>query len=203
MTSLDDFFPLVAGQCQRAPNMIMRDVLRDAAIEFCKRTRLFSSQEEVITEPGSALAGLFPMEGVTYQLEALMRGERHLERLSRYDFLQSNLQAISGEPTSYYLNGEHEVVLGPIPEQAEALTAHVIARPSDTAASVNDALYSDWRQVIAAGARALLRRTHEPWMDVNRELKDQQLFEDGMASANVQRARGRSMRRLRVPAHYF
>lgn len=203
MISLDRFLPLVAGQCQRAPDMIMRDALRDAAIEFCKRTRFLSSQEEIVTEPGSPSVTLLPLDGVTYHIEAIMRGERQLERLSRYDVLQSGLHARSGEPVSFYLSGAHDVVFAPIPSQEETLIAHIIARPSDTANSVSDALYSDWRQVIAAGARALLRRTHAPWMDVNLELKDQQIFEDGIASANVQRARGRSMRRLRVPAYYF
>ena len=202
-TSLDAFLPLVDGRIRGCPDVIEREALRDACIRFCKRTRLLIEDVQVYVAAGERFSFLYPSDGITYIVDSVRRGEQELEHGSRHDFMAENLDVTTGTPHAYYLEGDGQVVLGPIPDADETLVARCTVRPSDSALSVNDALYSDWREAIAAGARVYVRRNYDAWADSQLEAEDRALFEDAVAQANVARARGRSRRPLRARGYYF
>lgn len=203
MTPLGDFFPLVAGQCPRVMDAIMRDAIRDAAITFCRRTKLFPNADTIITQASESVYDVLALDGVVHEVQSVQRDLQRLEPLSQYDFMALNLHATDGLPTAFYVNASNQLVLGPIPDASETLTANVFARPSDTATTLDDLLWSDWRQAIAAGARAMIRRNHAPWDDPQKEAKDLAHFDEAITQANVERARGKTSRRLTTKAYYF
>lgn len=94
-------------------------------------------------------------------------------------------------------------MLGPVPEQSETLLATIVTRPTDQADQLHDALWNDWRQAIAAGARAQIRKNHEPWHDPQREAMDLDRFERAISDASMRRAKGNTGRALRTSAYYF
>ncbi|NCC41555.1 MAG: hypothetical protein EOM21_19475, partial [Gammaproteobacteria bacterium] len=128
-TSLDEFLPLIRGRLVGCPDMILRDAVRDACIEFCKRTQIFSETFDVAVEAGEAVVDLVPTEGQHWVLSALRRDTRLLEPSERYHFEQDGLDTKTGAPSHYYLDGPLRLVLGPIPDADETLSATVSIRP--------------------------------------------------------------------------
>lgn len=202
-TSLDEFLPLIRGRLVGCPDMILRDALRDACIEFCKQTRLLSETVDVDVVAGEATADLLPTEGQHWVLSALRRDTRLLEPSERHHFEQTGLDTKTGTPSHYYLDGPLRLVLGPVPDADETLSATVSIRPSDTASSVENVLYTDYRTTIAAGARAWVRRNYGAWSDPQLEAEDMMIFERDIFRQLHRRARGASNTPLRVRAHLF
>ena len=95
------------------------------------------------------------------------------------------------------------LVLLPIPETAETRTALVTLRPPDAAQRVPDVLYSDYREPIAAGARAWVRRNYGDWVNPQFEAEDRAIFERAVHNQNIRRAHGGAGTALRVRTHPF
>ena len=201
--SLDKFVPLIDGQITGCPDVMARDAARDAAIEFCNRTRLISLTTEVDVLQGESRTLLFPPDGEVFVVEHLYRDKTPLTRLSRHDFELDRLHIQDGAPWAYYVDGDRQMMLGPTPTANETLIGHFIIRPSDTASSVPDRLWTDWRQGIVAGARAFIRNRHLPWSDPALEAKDRDEFEQAIAAANLDRAQGGTRRPLRARGYWF
>lgn len=201
--AIDDFLPLVAGQITGCPDALLRDAIREAAIEFCDRTRVLSEPVELTTTEGDPVVDLYLDYGEVSTVEAVRRGDTLLEPLSRRVFLERSLDHITGPARAYYLEADNRLRIGPVPDTAETLIATVAARPSDTTLSLPDELYRDWRLPLAAGARAYIRAIHQAWFEPRLEALDRERFERGVAQAETRRARGGTRRPLRTHGRYF
>jgi len=203
MATLDSFLPLIRGRLPGCPETLLRDAALAAAIEFCKRTQLLTQAVEVEVVAGEPTVTLYPDSDVHWEVLEVRRGTSPLTGLNRREFIVQDLGMETGKPQYYYLEGDRSLLLLPIPESAETLSALVTLRPKDTAQRVHDVLYSDFREVIAAGARAWVRRNHGDWSEPRLEGQDRQLFEHAIHNQNIRRARGGAGVALRVRAHPF
>ena len=203
MATLDAFLPLIRGRLPGCPETLLRDATRAAAIEFCKRTQLLTQTVEVEVVAGEPAVTLYPDSDVHWEVLDVRRGTSPLTGLNRREFIVQDLGMETGKPQYYYLEGDRSLLLLPIPESAETLSALVTLRPKDTATRLDDALYSDFREVIAAGARAWVRRNHGEWSEPSLEGLDRQTFEHAIHNQNIRRARGGAGVALRVRAHSF
>ena len=203
MTPLDDFLPLIRGRLPGCPETLLRDATLAAAIEFCKRTQLLTQTVEVEVVAGEPNVTLYPDSDVYWEVLEVRRASTRLTPLNRQEVIVQDLGMETGKPQYYYLEGDRSLLLLPIPESAETLSALVTLRPKDTAARLDDVLYSDFREVIAAGARAWVRRNHGEWSEPSLEGQDRQLFENAIHNQNIRRARGGAGVALRVRAHSF
>ena len=203
MTPLDDFLPLIRGRLPGCPETLLRDATRAAAIEFCKRTQLLTQTVEVEVVAGEPNVTLYPDSDVHWEVLDVRRGPSPLTGLNRREFILQNLGQDAGKPGYYYLEGDRTLVLGPLPDANETLSALVTLRPKDTATRLDDVLYSDFREVIAAGARAWVRRNHGEWSEPSLEGQDRQVFEHAIHNQNIRRARGGAGVALRVRSHSF
>jgi hypothetical protein len=140
-------------------------------------------------------------ELTVFEVTKIVRDEEPLNPSSRVIFQDENLDITSGEPTDYYMDEDNNIVLGPIPDASETLTAMVHVAPSDEATLLPDALYT-WRKAIAAGARIWIRENYNEWVDDNEQLKDQDIFEKAVINAVSRRDRGRGRVRLRAKSYF-
>lgn len=198
MTPLDTFFPLVRGRLPGCPEAILRDALRDTCIDFCRRTHLLASTVSVPVVVGEARIELVPDEGEVWSVAKLVRSIAALVPMNREEFEVQGYDVVSGVPNYYYFDGADQLVLGPIPDAAETLTATVVVCPSDSCLTVDDALWRFWRDVIAAGARAWVRRNYGEWVNTDLEQEDWQRFETGVYRATWRRRNGAVDAPLRV-----
>lgn len=203
MVTLDSFLPLIRGRLPGCPETLLRDAALAAAIEFCKRTQLLTQAVEVEVVAGEPTVTLYPDSDVHWEVLEVRRGTSPLTGLNRREFIVQDLGMETGKPQYYYLEGDRSLLLLPIPESAETLSALVTLRPKDTAQRVHDVLYSDFREVIAAGARAWVRRNHGEWSELRLEGQDRQLFENAIHNQNIRRAHGGAGVALRVRSHSF
>ena len=203
MAELDSFLPLIRGRLPGCPETLLRDAALAAAIEFCKRTQLLTQAVEVEVVAGEPTVTLYPDSNVHWEVLEVRRGTSPLTGLNRREFIVQDLGMETGKPQYYYLEGDRSLLLLPIPESAETLSALVTLRPKDTAQRVHDVLYSDFREVIAAGARAWVRRNHGEWSELRLEGQDRQLFENAIHNQNIRRAHGGAGVALRVRSHSF
>jgi hypothetical protein len=149
MTPLDDFLPLIRGRLPGCPETLLRDATLAAAIEFCKRTQLLTQTVEVEVVAGEPNVTLYPDSDVYWEVLEVRRASTRLTPLNRQEVIVQDLGMETGKPQYYYLEGDRSLLLLPIPESAETLSALVTLRPKDTAQRVHDVLYSDFREVIA------------------------------------------------------
>lgn len=203
MAKLSDFLSLVRGKLPGCPEMIMKEAVRESAIEFCKRTRLIEDSDTITTVAGTAAYDLSPPSGLAWEVFDVYRGDVRLTPSDRVEFSDLNYYVDSGEPRAYYLEGDGTIVLGPIPSTAESLTVRVTVRPDDTAGQVPQILYQEYRTAIAAGARLFVRQNYRSWNDDREAEKEMYYFDSAIARAQLRRAKGSTRKPLRTRSRYM
>lgn len=203
MALLDDFIPLIRGRLPGCPDLILKDAARSACIEFCQRTRLLTEQASFATVSGQAQYPLFLATGLPWELCEVKIDEGVLSPASRHEAVNGGYADVMGTPRLYYLDGSGMLVLAPTPDAALTVTVRATVRPEDDAEEVDDALWQDYREAIAAGARAFVRRHYGDWINPAAEMDDRGLFELAMDRANLRRARGGTRAPLRIRSHAF
>lgn len=203
-TSLETFYPMVNGRLPGCPDMIVADAIRDACIEFCKRTRLLVEDVTLDVLAGERTVELYPDADTAWEVLKVWRTNGNtLEATNRQDLQDRDFDVDTGTPQWYYLEGDRLLVLGAYPNANETLNARVTLRPKDTATRVHDVLWQDYRQPICAGARAWVRRHYGEWINDQQEAADRSVFEQGINQATLRRARGGGDTPLLVRGHFY
>ena len=203
MPALDTFLPLVRGPLPGCPEAVLKDALRDACIEFCQRTRLLVEDVTVDVVAGERLVTLYPDSDSFWEVTQVRRGTTPLLAVNRRECELNGWDRDTGAPRYYYLEGDRQLALGPIPDAAETLIATVTLRPKSTATRVADVLWDDYREPLAAGARAWVRRHYGEWSSPQLETYDRTMFERAIHNTQIRQARGGAGVALRVRAHSF
>jgi hypothetical protein len=203
VTPLTNFLTMVRGRLPGCPEQVQQDGVLAACIEFCNRTHLLIEAVTVDVVAGEPRCDLSPDSDTAWEVLNLRRSTESLVPMDRIEFIDQHLDTRVGLPECYYLEGDGQLVLGPVPDTAETLTATVTLRPKDTATRVHDALYRDHRQAICAGARAWVRRHYGEWSEPRLEAEDRSLFERAVHNQTIRRARGGVNASLRVRSNDF
>lgn len=201
MATLDDFLPWVRPSFPETPDELMRQAVRDSAIEFCEKTMLLERTADLSVVADNREQSLSLAEGVPYQLRYLRRSGNDLTPATRgtiHEFGEA-----SGQPTHYYLESNGDVVLWPTPTAAETLEAHAIFRPEYDATELPDVLLHDWREAIAGGAKKRLGRDYINWRNEDAAQVGGIQFETGVSRAINQRGHGRHGHPVRVRPTFF
>lgn len=147
------------------PAPLAQQALVDAAIEFCENTHVV----QVITAPVNLVPDQFtyaytlPADQETAALMAVwVEGRAPLDLVPRSEvntqlgYFPSAGQDTrpKGTPRSAFYAGSNSASLFPTPDQAatNALAFKVATRPTRTATTLDDSLFNDWAEAIAAGA---------------------------------------------------
>lgn len=203
MATLNQFMDFTRGRLPGCPEQLMEKAVLEVCIEFCKRTQLLVEAIDIPMVVGTSQYAVVPTSDLPWDMIQLRREALALTPLARLDFLTARLDVLEGSPQYYYLEDSGMLVVGPIPEAEETLSALVTLRPDDDATTVPDVLFREFRNPIAAGARAWVRRHHGDWSESLMEAEDRNLFERAVNNQNSRRARGGVDRPLRVQSHSF
>ena len=203
MASLDAFLPLVRGPLPGCPETVLRDAIRDACIEFCKRAQLLFQEVAFETQPYESRVELYPDSDSLWEIVQLRDEVASLLPSNWMEFRQFGYDTKVGTPIRYYLAGDNRLVLGPTPNTVKTLMATVTVRPKSTATRVPDVLWDEYREPIAAGTRAWVRRHYGEWANPQLETYDRTFFEREIHNTQIRQARGGAGVALRVRAHPF
>lgn len=202
--SWNEYLPYVLPEVAKCPREVGRAAIRDAAIEFCRRTgiwRRFSDPTDIIG--GQAIYEFVPEEGATVAEVVDIRVLGRLLHPITLDALSRNsgdwMDAESVQPSSYFGLEPGKVQLYPRPEidMPGALVAQVTLKPSRNSVEGPGWLYEEWGDSIGYGAKAILLSQQ------SRDWSGDPRLAAGLFENAVGRARGaanRSMTRTNLRA---
>lgn len=168
MKALKEFFPRLQLYVPGCPAPLMRTAVRDAAIDFCRRTTLIQRDADSIT----LAAGEREFDVVSplsrhnvYLLARVWFGQRELRPMApdhvgnplAYTEPIDGKSSEVGEPVMFYMREPGVAVVWPTPQAAGTITARMVLVPQRTATSLPDELLEEWAPTIAAGAASMLK----------------------------------------------
>lgn len=216
MKDLDVFLPYVLPYAMGCPPSVAKQAVVDAAIEFCER----SGAIQQTLDPMSTSLG-------TLEYELDLPTKQDLVQIKRAWFKGAEMtpvptesvrnalawratipgvQAQSGDPSEFYTASRNAVGIFPRPSVAETdvLTVRAVLKPSRDATQLDDALYLDWVEVIAAGALQRLHSTPaQPYTDSARAEQRAAKFFAGVTKAKLFAVNGRTQGELSVQMRPF
>jgi hypothetical protein len=137
MVDLDDFQRRVSHVARGCPTAVLRDVILQAAEDFCERTWIWVDQ-------------VGPMDGVADQTSYRMPAP------SGAAILALSKMLVDSESVGFVSSARDTAVLHQATTGGETILGVAALKPIRTARNLPDFLYTQWQDAIASGARAKL-----------------------------------------------
>lgn len=206
MASFDDFYPLILPECLGAPAPSVDSALIRAARELCERGHVWKiSIDDFPLEEGVPEYDLGLDAGAMLcTVESIKADGVPIGPLATTAGLIDDTGGASS-PTRYLLPDDlTTITFRPTPTlTGTIITGAMWVKPKISATTLADVLYDRWAEVLAAGARAILKRMPgKAWSDPKGAAEDRDMFESGIAGALVKSATGNtygSLTARRVP----
>lgn len=196
------FFPDLLVEVPYVSHPIVERALREAAIEFCRRSNAWVHvMDPIPLAAGQAVYDWdIPADSLVQRPLEVWAGGDKLDPIS-----SAELSAIYGgewqDETStplYYLSeevdgGSRQVTLAPTPNAAilPGMTARLVLKPTRTATGIAEVVYEDYGRQIATGALArLLHMSGVQWANPKLGAKHEQDFDLAVARASIRAAKG-------------
>jgi len=177
MTAMTEWTPLVQVEVQNVPYLLMVDAIRQSAIEFCERTRVwryeltpFDTTVDQAGDPVSEYTLTVASESRVTAIESLTYDGRPLIEQGM-DWLDENdpgWRTKTGSPYQYVLRDNGKILLDRLPPEGVEMAGTVALKPTQTGTAVGDVVFNDYREAITAGALERLRMmADKPWSNPN------------------------------------
>lgn len=211
MATYDKFFPNILPEVPGAAEMVVENAVKNAVIEFCEKSLILQRDHDPITvlegivdydlEPPGGYLVIKVMKAwlENNQLEPL--APDFVRDASVYNRLFSSYQKANSTPRAYLQKDERSISLWSPPEKkyTNGLTLRVALKPTRDSTEVEDVIYEDYAEVIAAGALSrLMRSAGKPYTNVEMAGVNQQLFQQGINLARSRALHGQVRSNLSV-----
>lgn len=166
MIDIDDFMPLVQINAPAAPEPLVRLSIRQAAITFCERTRMWKDHDIIETDGVDPEPITVPNDSVLFEVAACSQGCSEHERGKRLDPI--TIKRLAEEHPNWrhgpigdwggsrwFVCPEMGNILA-VPRCRGVLTVETIVRPAVYADTLPDFLLEQYGVDIANGASALV-----------------------------------------------
>lgn len=181
--------------------------LRDSAIEFCNRSLIWRHE----VEPIPVVKGINDYDldiPANTNIASFIR-VRHAERnaplelrtTDELDDMSPGWRGLVGIPQYFVQHGQFGIVLDRLPRETKrnVLAATLALKPTNTANSLPDVLYIDWKEEISNGARSrLMIDTNRQWSNPERAAIADREFSNGIQRAALKSRLGSGARDLSV-----
>lgn len=211
MAAYEDFLSRVLIEVPGCAEISALLAIKDTCIEFCEKSLILVRDHDPIT--------VYQNE-VDYDLEApagtvvvkVMRAWIEntpldpafpdvVKDASVYNRLYSSFQAAPSMPQRYLQKSERTISVWPLPDKtySNGLTLRVAVKPTRDSTSVDDVIYEDYADVIAAGALSkLMRSSGKPYTDLRLAEDRRREFLSGLNVARQRSSHGHSRSNLSV-----
>lgn len=191
------FYPDVLPELPGAPLPMVDHWLRNAAIEFCERSKAWVVDLASIDAVAGQMAYALPLPTGTELVEikaALFLGEKITPKAPGYlSGKYGDWRMEIGTPAHYTHQSTDAVLLVPAPADAAvgAIKIKTAIRPSPTATGVDDWFFNKFRIAISAGCKAMMMAmADKPWATVDLAVANAGLFEAAITKATGAAANG-------------
>lgn len=212
-TAWSAWIPDVAGEVTGAPSFSIELAVKRTVTDFLERTHWLQRTAAPIDIAGGAVARTFPVS-------VIAAGERVLAILGAWvsdkpvevygpddvDEDWPDWKTRTGTPECLVQERDDEfyVVPSPASTMTAALRLKVAVGLLDAATTCDDSIVTNWREGIAAGAKArLMLQPGKTWESPERAAVNQAMYMEAVNKANTRVARGAARRPLYVRPSFF
>jgi hypothetical protein len=207
MATFDAFTSDILIELPRCSSPVAEQAVRDAVIEFCRKTRVLkadhtpidsvASTGEYTWAPGAGLK-VVRAEEVWYEKKKLEVSSAQ-DVSSLYDYWPDE----EGTPLYFLQEVVEKLIIVPKPEAAvvSAIRAKISVRPSRSATTIDDTIHDKYFDEIIYGAKArLFAMRKEHWFDIELSAYHRRMFESciGRVAVLVDKGHTRMPLRSRV-----
>jgi hypothetical protein len=159
MRDIDDFLTLVLPYAGAAPEPLIVRSLRDAATQFCERTRTWKGDDTIATNGAEPEPISVPSDAVLFEISSCAIDGDPLDPVTlkwlateRPDW---RTREINSEGARWYVAPQRGTIQA-VPRTAGTLFVEFVCKPSATALTLPDYLLDEYGQTIADGAAGAL-----------------------------------------------
>jgi len=199
MASYEDFLSRILIEVPGCAEISALLAIKDTCIEFCEKSLILVRDHEPITVYQNevdydleAPAGMLVVKVMKAWMENSPIDPMFpdiVRDASVYNREYSSYQAAASTPRRYLQKSERTISVWPLPDKTyvNGLTLRVALKPSRNSTSVDDVIYEDYADTIAAGALSkLMRSSGKPYTDLRLAEDRRREF---MTGVNVARQR--------------
>lgn len=212
MTPYESFFPYVLHEVPGAPDPVVVMAIRNACIEFCERSLILTRDHDPITltprvvdydlEPPIKDTLIIKIQKVFVERNAINPlSPDHVATADIYNRRYEAYEANPSTPNYYLQKDERTITVWPMPDKVyrNALTMRVAMKPTRDSESVEDVIYEDYAEVIAAGALSrLMASSGKPYNNIQMAAVHKMAFERGVNLAKLRMNAGHTRANLTV-----
>jgi hypothetical protein len=216
---LDDFQTLVLPFAAGAPEPLIFRCLRDAATDFCQRTKLWRCTDSIQTTGAYPEDIPVPPDSVLYEIASCAMGDtpsagtddqscaRPLDPITLPELAKKmpdwRTRDIGCEGARWYVSPERGTIQA-VPRTAGVLLVEYVCKPAATATTLPDFLLDEYGQTIADGAAgALLIMPNQSFANPQLGAALTQRFQSKLDSLSNAGVRGQQAGRTRTRGRYL
>ena len=205
MKPIDDFLPLILPRAPGCPEPIAFDAIRQAAIEFCERTRIWRDTDQFMADEfGDIFA---PAQSVVYQIEDARFDGRRLTPIGVQDlngmYPDCDWTTKTGEQPQY-VTQLHPDTIKVVPSMSGMVTLTMLLKPTNNAQELPDFIFDQYARTIADGALAeILMIPGQPYTNPQGGAMYSQRFQQRLDSLQVQGIKGQQCAPIHTKASFF
>lgn len=212
MTPYESFFPYILPEVPGAPEPIVLMAIRNSAIEFCERSLILTRDHDPITlRPNVIDYDLEPPIKETLIMkiqQAFLNGTKidamapdFVKDAATYNRRYDGYESAPSLPKAYLQKSEREITVWPVPDKVyrNGLTMRVSLKPTRDSDQVEDVVYEDYAEVIAAGALfRLMSSAGKPYTNLEMAAVNKVAFDRGVNTAKLRANTGHTRANLSV-----
>ena len=207
MIDIDDFQTLVLPFAGNAPEPLVMRAIRDAAVTFCERTKMWRSTATIVTAGERAETITVPTDSILYRISSCALDDEPLDPITLPELATKRpnwrTDDIGCEGAKWYVAPDRGTIQ-PVPRSSGTMFVEFIVKPTATAATLPDFLLNEYGQTIADGAAG------ELLIMPNMAFANPQLgaglvarFQSALDSLSNEGVRGQQGGRTRTRGSYF
>lgn len=195
MKKLEFFLPRLLVWCPSAPEPLVYQELLDSAITFCEESHVV----RYITDPITVIPGV-----ADYDIDLPQFTD--LTRIVRVWYGDSQFTPARATPMNWLVTDIGQLTVYPTPSESTIgpMFMEVATKPTRTALSVADQLYTDWIEGVVGGAVArICSMPDQPWSNDANAAKGAAAYRAWKNKAMFEATKGRVQRDTTVQMRPF
>lgn len=199
MADFSRFMRHILPHALNCPEPASYQYLRDAAIEFCKRTRAWRHTCKVNVQVGNRIVLAVPEGATLFEVDKAMFDRFPLERVSYNDI---DFTRDPGGARFFAVEPDNTVIVSP--EQDGVLTVVMYLVPSQDTEELPDFMLEDHGKYLGAGAlKDLLMLPNQPYTNPQNAGMFSIMFEQHLNSNFALQKRGKQRAAIRTKPSWF
>lgn len=206
MRDIELIYPLVMPFAPGCADPTANAWIRQSAIDFCERTRLWRFDDAMEVTANEAEALMAPSGAVVHEIEEVFFNDQLLERVTPA-WLDKNYPAwragsVLGQ--SRYVTQTEPNTIRLIPSEAGEVRIYLWLKPAQDAVDLPDFIVDKYRETIAHGALArILMIPNQSFTNPQMAAYWQQRFEAKLDSLSTRGSTGEQRASIRVKSSFY